>query len=118
MVELLLDARALLGESPRWNGADGRLYWVDIDAHRIHCTDHETGAAAVMQLDQPVGCVARRAYGGLIPGLMDGCALVDDWGQPPRRLGPRIGAGLYEQRCHTSCGRRPGDMPCRSGTTH
>ncbi|PCF91932.1 SMP-30/gluconolactonase/LRE family protein, partial [Sphingopyxis terrae] len=36
MVDLLLDAGALLGESPRWHAAEARLYWIDIDAHRIH----------------------------------------------------------------------------------
>ena len=30
MVQLLLDAGALLGESPFWHAAEARLYWVDI----------------------------------------------------------------------------------------
>jgi len=103
MVELLLDARALLGESPRWNGADGRLYWVDIDAHRIHRTDPGTGVDDVMQLDDPVGCVAPRTNGGLIVGLKDGCALIDAWGEPPRPFGPQMLAGIAEQRCNDAC---------------
>ena len=103
MVELLLDARALLGESPRWNAAEARLYWVDIDAHRIHRTDPVTGSTETMQLDQPVGCVAPRAGGGLIVGLKDGCALIDAWGAAPRPFGPQMLAGIAEQRCNDAC---------------
>lgn len=103
MVELLLDARALLGESPRWNADEARLYWVDIDAHRIHRTDPATGSTETMQLDQPVGCVAPRAGGGLIVGLKDGCALIDAWDATPRPFGPQMLAGIAEQRCNDAC---------------
>jgi sugar lactone lactonase YvrE len=103
MVDLLLDAGALLGESPRWHAAEARLYWVDIDAHRIHRTDPATGETETMQLDGPVGCVAPRAGGGLIAGLKDGCALIDHWGEPPRPFGPQMLAGIPEQRCNDAC---------------
>ena len=48
MVQLFLDAGALLGESPRWHAGEARLYWVDIDAHRIHRTNPATGSDEVM----------------------------------------------------------------------
>ena len=103
MVDLLLDAGALLGESPRWHAPEARLYWVDIDAHRIHRTDPATGATETMQLDQPVGCVAPRAGGGLVMGLTDGCALIDAWGGVPRAFGPAVLAGIAEQRFNDGC---------------
>lgn len=103
MVDLLLDAQALLGESPRWHAPEARLYWVDIDAHRIHRTDPATGATRSMQLDQPVGCVAPRAGGGLVMGLKDGCALIDAWGEDPRAFGPAVLAGIAEQRFNDGC---------------
>ncbi|AMU94741.1 gluconolactonase [Sphingopyxis terrae subsp. terrae NBRC 15098] len=103
MVDLLLDAQALLGESPRWHAPEARLYWVDIDAHRIHRTDPATGATETMQLDQPVGCVAPRADGGLVMGLKDGCALIDAWGEDPRPFGPAVLAGIAEQRFNDGC---------------
>ena len=103
MVDLLLDAGALLGESPRWHAAEARLYWVDIDAHRIHRTDPETGATETMQLGGPVGCVAPRAGGGLVMGLKDGCALIDAWGGVPRAFGPAVLAGIAEQRFNDGC---------------
>lgn len=103
MVDLLLDAQALLGESPRWHAPEARLYWVDIDAHRIHRTDPATGATETMQLDQPVGCVAPRVGGGLVMGLKDGCALIDAWGGVPRAFGPAVLAGIAEQRFNDGC---------------
>jgi sugar lactone lactonase YvrE len=103
MVDLLLDARALLGESPRWSAAEARLYWVDIDAHQIHRTDAATGADQVMQLDQPVGCIAPRVGGGLVAALKDGCALIDGWGAAPRPFGPAPLTGMAEQRFNDGC---------------
>lgn len=103
MVDLLLDARALLGESPRWHAGEARLYWVDIDSCRIHRTDPATGADEIMQLDQPIGCVAPRAGGGLIVAMRDGCALIDAWGAVPHGFGDAILADKPEQRFNDGC---------------
>jgi len=103
MVELLLDAHALLGESPRWHPGESRLYWVDIDAHRIHRTDPTTRRTETMQLDGPVGCIAPRAGGGLVAGLKGGCALIDVWGRAPRPFGQQVLADIPEQRFNDGC---------------
>ena len=98
MVELLLDAGALLGESPVWHAAEARLYWVDIDGRQIHCTDPATGADEVMELAEQVGCIAPRAAGGLVAALESGCALIDQWGAAPRPFGPAVLGDKPEQR--------------------
>lgn len=103
MVELLLNAHALLGESPRWHAGESRLYWVDIDAHRIHRTDPTTRRTETMQLDGPVGCIAPRAGGGLVAGLKGGCALIDAWGRAPRPFGQQVLADIPEQRFNDGC---------------
>ena len=103
MVQLLLDAGALLGESPRWHAGEARLYWVDIDAQQIHRLDPATGDHDWMQLAEPVGCVAPRAGGGLIAALGDGCALIDEWGAVPRPFGPAALADLPHQRFNDGC---------------
>ena len=98
MVELLLDAGALLGESPVWHAAESRLYWVDIEDRKIHRTDPATGADEVMELGEQVGCIAPRTGGGLVAALENGCALIDAWGAAPRPFGPAVLAGKPEQR--------------------
>lgn len=127
MVSLLLDAGALLGESPRWHASEARLYWVDIDAHQIHRTDPETGVDEVMQLDGPVGCVVPRAAGGLVVGLKDGCALIEQWGAAPRAFGPAVLADKPHQRFNDGCvdaagrlwiGSLTNDKPKRDATLY
>lgn len=98
MVQLLLDARALLGESPFWHAAEARLYWVDIEGRKIHRTDPATGADEVMEVAEQVGCIAPRAGGGLVAALENGCALIDGWGAAPRAFGPAVLADKPEQR--------------------
>ncbi|WP_160328059.1 SMP-30/gluconolactonase/LRE family protein, partial [Sphingopyxis sp. H115] len=98
MVELLLDAGALLGESPVWHAAESRLYWVDIDGRKIHRTDPATGVDEVMELAEQVGCIAPRAGGGLVAALENGCALIDKWGDTPRPFGPAVLADKPHQR--------------------
>ncbi len=103
MVDLLLDAGALLGESPRWSVQDQRLYWVDIEGRKIHRTDPATGADAVMELDEQIGCIAPRASGGLVAALEDGCALIEAWGAAPRPFGPAVLAAKPDQRFNDGC---------------
>ena len=98
MVQLLLDAGALLGESPFWHAAEARLYWVDIEGRKIHRTDPVTGTDEVMEVPQQVGCIAPRASGGLVAALENGCALIDRWGAAPRAFGPAVLADKPEQR--------------------
>lgn len=98
MVQLLLDAGALLGESPFWHAAEARLYWVDIEGRKIHRTDPASGADEVMDLAEQVGCIAPRASGGLVTALENGCALIGSWGAAPRAFGPAVLADKPEQR--------------------
>lgn len=98
MVQLLLDAATLLGESPVWHAAEARLYWVDIDGRKIHRTDPVSGADEVMELAEQVGCIAPRARGGLVAALENGCALIDSWGAAPSPFGPAVLADKPEQR--------------------
>ena len=72
-VELVLDARAELGEGPRWDARGQRLLWVDIMRGRIHA--FRPGQAACRSVDarRPVGALAcllghsykRPSFGGL-----------------------------------------------------
>ncbi|MEW6092866.1 MAG: SMP-30/gluconolactonase/LRE family protein [Chloroflexota bacterium] len=70
--ELLLDARAELGEGPAWDSRSGVLYWVDIHAGRLHTFDPSRRADRTVSLGEPIGCAAPSRLGGLILALRSG----------------------------------------------
>jgi sugar lactone lactonase YvrE len=65
--ELLLDAKATLGEGPAWDEKSKMVYWVDILAKRVHA--FKDGRDDFLQLDEFIGCLAPRRGGGLIAAL-------------------------------------------------
>jgi sugar lactone lactonase YvrE len=79
-IELVLDARANLGESPVWDDRSGVLMWVDIMAGAVHRYDPRSGADSVTEVGQPVGAIAPRTAGGYVLALRDGIAVMDDDG--------------------------------------
>lgn len=60
------EARCVLGESPRWDAATGRLLWVDIPAGRVHHFDPVVGATGVHELGELVSAIVRCADGWLV----------------------------------------------------
>ena len=75
--ELVLDAKAALGEGPSWNAREGLLYWVDIMSCRVHCFDPETREDRTIDTASRVGAVAPCASGGLVAALAAGLAFID-----------------------------------------
>ena len=73
--ELLLDAKATLGEGPSWDEKTQTLYWVDILGKRIHAW--KNGRDECLQLDEFVGCVVPRRNGGLVAALKDSIWTLD-----------------------------------------
>jgi len=73
-VELVLDARADLGEGPRWDARGQRLLWVDIMRGRVHAFRPEKGACRNVDVGRPVGALALAADGGIVLALADGFA--------------------------------------------
>ncbi len=56
--EMLLDARADLGEGPAWDASRGLLYWVDIHAGRLHTYDPGEQIDTWVHVGESLGCVA------------------------------------------------------------
>ncbi len=75
--ELVLDARARLGEGPVWDEIAGVLAWVDILAPAIHVYRPSDGSDLLIPLPSPVGAVALRERGGFVLALEDGFWLRD-----------------------------------------
>lgn len=61
--ELILDAKATLGEGPAWDVKTQTLYWVDILEKRVYA-----GTELLAQLDDIIGCLAPCKNGSLILG--------------------------------------------------
>lgn len=84
----VVDAKAALGETPVWNAAEGRLYWIDCPAGVIHCYDPANGKDVILPVKVKgyLGSISLRAKGGLL--LLAGKALwaLDAGSTMPRRL--------------------------------
>ncbi|PKG22296.1 SMP-30/gluconolactonase/LRE family protein [Niallia nealsonii] len=56
-IELVLDAKAELGEGPCWDARTGILYWVDIEGEKVCAFNPTTGENKEIVLDQQVSAV-------------------------------------------------------------
>jgi sugar lactone lactonase YvrE len=75
--ELVLDARAVIGECPLWDARLGVLWWVDIPAGLVHRFEADTGSDNAIEIGQDVGAVALRSNGGLVMALRSGFAFLN-----------------------------------------
>ena len=84
--ELVVDARAGLGEGPVWDPASSRLIWLDLvdwwnkadDATGVvHLHDPESGAGRSIEVAGGVGSVALRSTGSLVVAAGDGFGTLD-----------------------------------------
>ena len=99
--ELVLDAKTALGEAAIWHARAERLYWVDVEAHRLHVFDPADGSDRQYELGLPPGTVVPRASGGLMLALGQGFAAFDlqtgrlsPWASPEKdRPGNRFNDG-------------------------
>ncbi|MBL7200810.1 MAG: SMP-30/gluconolactonase/LRE family protein [Anaerolineae bacterium] len=75
--ELVLDAKADLGEGALWDAKGQVLYWVDIMAGGLHIYDPATGRDRAIDVGQPVGTVVARRSGGVMLAVHHGFASLD-----------------------------------------
>ena len=78
MMELLVDARNILGEGILWNERRGRLFWTDIEASELWSCDADGGALRRWPLPERLCSMALTARDErLLLGLASGLALFD-----------------------------------------
>ena len=79
MVEItcVVDAHAQLGEGTLWDPVENVLWWIDIWAPSIHRYNPATGADDIWPAPEYLGCLGRRARGGLIVTMTSGFYFFD-----------------------------------------
>lgn len=76
-LNLVLDARARLGECPVWDARSQTLYWIDIYGHRVHRLHPETGASSFFDLAEVAGPIAMAGSQRLIMGQRSHLVFLD-----------------------------------------
>ena len=75
--ELVLDARAQLGEGPIWDADRGCLLFVDIMRGHVHAFDPEAGRDRVVEVGQPVGAIVPTVRRDWVIAARDGFFRLD-----------------------------------------
>jgi len=75
--ELVLDAKAFLGEGALWHPQEQRLYWVDIEEKKLHLYDPVTAKNSTLHVGERIGTVVPAAEGGALVALQNGIHHID-----------------------------------------
>lgn len=75
--DLLIDAKAMLGEGPSWDEEKRLLYWVDIPNFNVHIYNPADNSNRVIHTSQYVSAVVPRRSGGLIVTMHHGIFSMD-----------------------------------------
>lgn len=75
--ELVLDAKAILGEGPCWDDQKNVLYWIDIAGKQLHIYDPRNNKDIVIETAERVTAVAPRKLGGLVLAAEHGFYTLD-----------------------------------------
>ena len=76
-LELVIDAKATLGEGPCWDNDKQLLYWVDIMGGNVHIYNPKTGNNRTIHVDGYPGTVVPRESGGLVVAMNQGFYALD-----------------------------------------
>lgn len=76
-VDLVLDAKATLGEGPHWEEREQLLYWVDIIEKRLHVYNHITSDTHFYQFNHYIGAAVPGQLGNFIVALQNGIYTFD-----------------------------------------
>lgn len=75
--ELVLDAKATLGEGSIWQPNENKLYWIDIEGKTLHIYDPVSKEDKILPLGSRVGTVVPLQGGGAVVALQSGIQKID-----------------------------------------
>jgi len=76
-IEIVLDHRAIIGESPTWVAKDKRLFWIDVKAPALHCFWPRGGETRTWPLTSDVGGFALMNNDAALVALRHGLYRLD-----------------------------------------
>lgn len=79
--EVVVEAKAKLGEGPCWDEAKQKLIWVDIENNKVFEFDPGSGVNHEIALKQKVGAAVLTQNDQYLCGLVDGLAWIDASGE-------------------------------------
>ena len=82
-LELITDARCIVGESPIWDSDNHRLLMVDIQGKRLRSIDWPSGRITDKVLEQQIGFIALGSRGEILGGGEDGVYLLSETSLKP-----------------------------------
>ncbi|TMM59014.1 SMP-30/gluconolactonase/LRE family protein [Maribacter algarum] len=74
---LLLNAKATLGEGPVWDWKKQQLFWVDIEACKLHSHNPSNGKNQEWAFDEMIGAAVPTTSGKMLLALESGLATFD-----------------------------------------
>jgi len=75
--ELVLDAKAKLGEGSIWHPKENKLYWIDIEGKALHIYDPVTKENKTFDVGSRIGTVVPVEKGGALVALQNGIHFID-----------------------------------------
>ena len=75
--ECVFHNKAVLGEGALWSQREQRLFWIDIERHKVFRFEPGSRENAEVDVGQQVGTVTEQVGGGLIAALNDGVYQLD-----------------------------------------
>jgi sugar lactone lactonase YvrE len=77
-IEVVVEAKDILGEGVIWNPVERALYWCDNLKSNIQRHDPASGKHSVWDMPEEVGCIVFREQGGICAAMKSGFAFIDD----------------------------------------
>ncbi|ETX09575.1 hypothetical protein MUS1_06995 [Marinomonas ushuaiensis DSM 15871] len=81
-MQCVLDAQAKLAECPRWDEHTQTLYFVDIDAFKLHAYNTQLKTLETRIFDEEIGCFSLNEKGGFIAAFRTGVYTFADLHAP------------------------------------
>jgi sugar lactone lactonase YvrE len=75
--QLVIDAKAMLGEGSIWHSVEKKLYWVDIEGKALHIYDPVSHNDRVIPVGERIGTVVPVKHGGALVALQNGIHKLD-----------------------------------------